>query len=370
MNVTTKNRPTRRELVQALLPYAKPDTRKGLKVFLVDYAMLLVGLGLALFGTDLWVRALGAVLAGAKLNGLYTVGHDAGHNVLTASRKLNSVLAFFCYLPTLFNFRLWHYDHQIIHHVKTNGPQVDVYRPMSLEQYRASPLWRRAVERLFRALNPVGFAAYITYHSRFEQSKFFPHKDEHPEKVRKAAWPVTWWTLAYLGAFLGWLVARNWGEPQGLALDVLFAFAIPFFVFMNGIAIGVYLQHTHPNVPWFKADDPARAHFDQVDLTVNFKLPKWFDYLSHEVMAHQVHHLLPAIPSYNLRAAQNKLEELLGDACVTASPKDVASIFRRCKLYDFENRRWLDFDGNPTTDTVALPTSPQVVKEGVGHANS
>jgi hypothetical protein len=27
---------------------------------------------------------------------------------------------------------------------------------------------------------------------------------------------------------------------------------------------------------------------------------------------------------------------------------------RRCKLYDFDNHRWLDFDGKPTTGTARM----------------
>ncbi len=278
-----------------------------------------------------------------------------GHGVLTASRPLNRVLACLCYTPSLFNYRLWHYDHQVIHHVKTNGPQVDVYRPMSLQQYRAAPWWRKAWERMVRSLNPIGFAVYIAYHSRIEQSKFFPHKSEHPEQVRKEAWPATWWVLGYLFALLAWLWLRNPGNAAGFAGDVLFALVLPFFVFMNLVALGVYLQHTHQDVPWFLDTDPDKSKFDQAALTVNFEMPPLMEYLTHDVMAHQAHHVLPAIPCYNLRAAQKKLAQMLGADCVTARAADIAGIFRACKLYDFENRRWLDFDGRPTANPVPLP---------------
>jgi hypothetical protein len=31
-----------------------------------------------------------------------------------------------------------------------------------------------------------------------------------------------------------------------------------------------------------------------------------------------------------------------------------ADTVRRCKLYDFEAHRWLDFDGRPTTETIDI----------------
>ena len=355
MTAARSARPTRREMVQALMPYAKPDTRLGVKVFVIDLLMFAAAMALALYASDLWLRIVGSVLAGLKMNGLYTVGHDAGHGVLTASRRLNKVIACLCYTPALFNYRLWHFDHQVIHHVRTQGPQVDVYRPRSLEAYRAAPWWRRGWERLVRSFNPIGFAAYISYHSRIEQSKFFPHRSEHPEQVRRDAWPVVPLVLGYLVALLSWFWLRHPGDPAGFAGDVVLGLALPLCVFMNAVALGVYLQHTHPQVPWFLDADATRAKFDQADLTVNFEMSPLMEYLSHDVMAHQAHHVLPAIPCYRLRAAQKTLTRLLGDECITARPTDVLAIFRMCKLYDFEHRRWLDFDGRPTTESVPLP---------------
>jgi acyl-lipid omega-6 desaturase (Delta-12 desaturase) len=350
-------------MVQALSAYVAPDTRKGVQIFATDYLLFLAGMALALFAEHPALRLMGSLFAGLKLNGLYTVGHDAGHGVLTGSRRLNKVLACLCYMPALFSYRLWHHDHQVIHHIKTNGPQIDVYRPLSLAQYRAAPWWRKAWERLVRSFNPFGFAAYITYHSRIEQSKVFPHRAEHPEQVRTEAWLSSAVVVCYLGALLTWLWVRNAGEAAGFAGDVFFALVLPFFVFMNAVAIGVYLQHTHPGVPWFGHADEHRSAFDQAHLTVNFELPAFMEYLTHDVMAHQAHHVLPAIPCYRLRSAQKRLTQMLGDDCITARASDVFAIFRACKLYDFENRRWLDFNGQPTTDSVPLPTGSAATTE-------
>ena len=65
-------------------------------------------------------------------------------------------------------------------------------------------------------------------------------------------------------------------------------------------------------------------------------------------MEHTAHHVDMSVPLYNLKAAQNRLEELLPNRIVVQSFSwrwyfDVA---RTCKLYDFENKAWLDFDGN------------------------
>ena len=65
-------------------------------------------------------------------------------------------------------------------------------------------------------------------------------------------------------------------------------------------------------------------------------------------MEHTAHHVDMSVPLYNLKAAQNRLEELMPNRIVVQSFSwqwyfDVA---RTCKLYDFEKKTWLDFDGN------------------------
>ena len=354
MNTASTLRPSRREMAQAMREFATPHTATGVRLFAVDLALFLAGMAVALFTAHPLLRAAGAVLAGARINGLYTLAHDAGHGVLTTSKRLNRLLALLGYLPALYNHRLWHYDHQVFHHVKTNGPQIDVWRPMSLAAYRAAAWYRRAWERFVRAFNPLGFALYIAYHSRVEQHKFMPRKAFHPAGVRAAAWPTTLVLLAYLGALLGWMAWRNAGLA-GFALDVGFGLVLPFFVFMNAVAMGAYLQHTHPDVPWFLESDEAKSGYDQAALAVDFRMPGWLDTLAHEALAHPAHHVLPAIPCYRLREAQNRLASMLGSQSIESRGADLLSIYRRCKLYDFENRRWLDFAGNPTTLSVPLP---------------
>jgi acyl-lipid omega-6 desaturase (Delta-12 desaturase) len=85
-------------------------------------------------------------------------------------------------------------------------------------------------------------------------------------------------------------------------------------------------------------------------------MPRWFASLTHDVMDHPVHHLHPRIPCYRLRAAQAKFNELLGEHAIVEkyTLRSFLRALRTCKLYDFENHRWLDFDGKPTTGTTRM----------------
>jgi fatty acid desaturase len=125
--------PARSELVQTLQPFAQPVTRTGVLLFVADYAVLIAALALALLADNVLLRIVAAVIAGFKMGGLYSLAHDAAHNSLTASRRLNRLLGVLAHLPLFFNHRLWLHDHNATHHPGTNGPQKDAFTPMSLE---------------------------------------------------------------------------------------------------------------------------------------------------------------------------------------------------------------------------------------------
>ena len=74
----------------------------------------------------------------------------------------------------------------------------------------------------------------------------------------------------------------------------------------------------------------------------------------HHVYDHAVHHVQPAIPCYRLHEAQLALNRLSPDAAL--SRRFTFRLFwdtlRRCKLYDYERHRWLDFEGRPTSEPI------------------
>ena len=123
----------------ALREFATVETRAGLMLYAQEFALLLLGMALALYVDNLAVRSLGSVLAGFKIGSLYTLSHDASHYSLVRPRWLNKLPGTLGFMPALLNYRLWQCDHIVKHHPNTNGPQKDIHRPMSLEEYRQAP---------------------------------------------------------------------------------------------------------------------------------------------------------------------------------------------------------------------------------------
>jgi omega-6 fatty acid desaturase (delta-12 desaturase) len=62
----------------------------------------------------------------------------------------------------------------------------------------------------------------------------------------------------------------------------------------------------------------------------------------------------PRIPLYNLEDCQKKLEQAYGGDLVVV-PFTIGGYFhtlRTCRLFDYENYRWLDWTGQPTTEPL------------------
>jgi acyl-lipid omega-6 desaturase (Delta-12 desaturase) len=349
MQLPTYRIQSRRDLVRALLPFATPDTRQGVLRFCIDYGLFLLGTAVALLSAHIALRVAGALLAGFKMSTLYAVAHDAAHNTLTASRRLNKAIGIAAYLTGFYNYRLRLYDHLLRHHPLVNGPQPDAYRPLSLAEYRALKPWRRAWERFIRSPNPLALMAYGAS-SRLLKSEVFPKKTM-PAAVRREAWLYAALMGAYLCAFVAIIGVASQGSPALFAQNLFFALALPFMAFQACMAAVVYFQHTHPAVPWFAPGDERHQGFGAEQLSVHLALPRAISSWLHHAYCHAAHHVCPSIPCYRLYDAQLRLDGLLGRhaAVVPFSAGALLDVFRRCKLYDYEAHRWIDFDGTPTS---------------------
>jgi acyl-lipid omega-6 desaturase (Delta-12 desaturase) len=340
---------SRPDLVRALQPFARPDTRLGVLRFAGDYALFLAGTALALLASNVAVRVLGALIAGLKMSSLYAIAHDAAHNTLTASKRINKAIGVLAYLTGFYNYRLRLHDHLLRHHPMVNGPQPDAYRPLSPAQYRALPAWRRAWERFMRSANPLAWCAYATT-MRLMKSETFPKKTM-PANVRREAWGYAALMFAYAGSLVGGLAWASGGDLLRFAELAGFGLVLPFLAFQMNQAIVVYFQHTDPRVPWFAPGDERHLQYGAEQLSVHVAMPRALSSLVHHMFCHAAHHVCPSVPCYRLFDAQRRLDELLGDRSVVVPFRlgALLDVFRRCKLYDYEQHQWCDFDGRPTS---------------------
>jgi len=337
-----------RVLRDAMGAFARPSTATGLALVARDVVAYVAFVAVAVLAEPAGLRLAAGVMAGCAIAALFVLGHDAVHDSLTASPRLNRMLGFLLFAPSLHNPTLWRLVHNRLHHRFPNVRGLDAWSPLSPDEYRALPPLRRALERFHRC--GLGFAAYYLVH-RWWRHKFYPHGPEvrplgaaFVRKARRDFALVVLWLALFLAALVA--LARAAPDPSP-AMAVLFGFAIPYVVWNAIVGKTVYLHHTHPDVPWFR--DEREAAPGQEHLTVHVVYPRWYGWLSHEIMEHHAHHVHARIPCYRLHAAQARLRELLPDAVVEPlTLRFLADTLRRCKLYDFDRRCWTDFEGRPT----------------------
>ena len=351
--------PGRRELIRKLMRYVRPSTPRALAHFFTDWANYLSGFVVVFFAGPPWFKVIGSLLIAGGMARLFSYAHNAAHENLAKSRRLNRFLAFLAFTPIFYNYRLWCYEHHFLHHPYCNDTKPDAFRPFSKAEFDALPKWRQWLERLYRGPYVVGWPTYYLKERHFQTKIWVPAYV--PAELRQAAWLNTLWIVAYAGA----LVALLWHAPafatnltSGGAL--FFGLVLPLIIFEGADAFTLYAQHTDARIPWFKEDHIDRDGPGRTELiSVHLEVPRFLGWFTHETYSHPVHHLLPGIPFFRVHEAQTELNRMLGPAAVVrkAGLTWLLGTTRRCKLYDWDRKQWLDFEGRPTYPAYEWPAS-------------
>ncbi len=348
--------PTHKEVQVELRKYIRIDTMYGVSLYATDVMLYMVSIYGVLMLPNLWMKLLASIFAGFKISNLSVIAHDAAHNSLTKSKRLNKFIAITSLLPCLFNYRLWLYDHNYLHHTKTNEDFPDSYTPMSKQKYDSLSSFGKWKERLYRKPSLLYFGLYYIM-ERWSKVKFYPVKST-PASFKKRAWKYFAVLIIYLSGFLSLLALAPLYSETTIFTAIMLGFIVPFYIFQSLYAFAVYVQHTHPDVVWFNQAPNRKTIGRSEFLSVHVRFPDWFNIFAHNIFDHGAHHASPAIPCYQLGAAQSRLNEMLGEKALTYSFSifRLYEIMKTCKLYDYNNYCWLDFNGNRTTQ-------PALVKE-------
>lgn len=338
---TTGNTTTRQQVLAVLAAYRRAHPQAATLLLTSDlaiYAALWLALVLA---PAWWMKPPLAALLSMSIARLFVFGHDACHGSAYRSRWANGLAGRLAFLPSLTPFSTWELGHNTLHHGFTNLRGKDyVYTPLSRSEYDALPAWRRALERAYR--HPLGPG--LCYFAEVWWKKlWFPRRPE-VEQVRGVYVADSLLTLGFLLAqsALAWWLA---GSVAAAAIAVL----APFAGWNALMGFVTYMHHTHPGVVWYakRSDwDPVAA---QIDNTVHVEFPPLVGALLGNIMEHTAHHLDVRIPLFELPAAQQAVEAMFGPQVIRVpwSWRGYVEACRACQLFDYENRRWLRFDGHP-----------------------
>jgi acyl-lipid omega-6 desaturase (Delta-12 desaturase) len=347
--------PHRKVMRRWLIPLSQRTTAYAIALLLFDYLLLIA----ALAGTVLIAGWLGKIAcgmaAGFIIGRLFIIGHDACHQSLTPHRGLNRVLGRIAFLPSITPYSLWDVGHNVVHHGYTNLKGFDfVWAPLTRDEFNALPLWKQALDRVYRS----GWAPGLYYMIEIWWLRmFFPSKAYLG--TRRA---IFVWDCLLVSAFglvwIGGLVAAAAAAGQALLPVLVCGLVVPFLFWCYMIGFVVYVHHTHVKVSWFDDRiDWARAQ-PFISTTVHLTFPLRFGAVLHHIMEHTAHHLDMSIPLYRLKGAQKMLEDLLPQRIVIQqfSWRWYFDTARRCKLYDFTRRCWTAYSGSATSEP-ALPAA-------------
>ena len=342
----------------ALRQYARANDALAYGILFVDILVYFGCVAATILLDSLLLKSLFALAAGFFIAQLFVIGHDAGHAAYVRSRRANAIIARLCFMPSMHNYSLWQFIHNRLHHAFPNVKNYNSWSPLSHTEYRELPKWRQLLERLYRS--PAGFGVYYLS-ERWLKDKLFPRKHT-PHKYHRGAWLDFAVNVLYQVCLFGGVLILSHLSTHGALVSVVFAVFLPFLVWNTAMGLTVYQHHTHPKVQWYQTLVEARkASKTQSAVTVYVKYPDWYEFITHNIYIHPVHHVNARIPLYRLRAAQVEYSRRDSGAFLLEafSLHGLLKTLRCCKLYDYTRHQWLDFNGEPTTPARSIATPAQ-----------
>lgn len=346
--------PSRKAMRDWIIPLAQRTYVMPIYLLIQDYILFFAAIAGTVYFDNFFLKLLLGCIAGFIIGRIFIIGHDACHQSYTPNRTLNKVLGRIAFLCSLTPYSLWDVGHNVVHHGYTNLKGFDfVWSPSTVEEFAAKSSGSKMLERLYRS----GWGPAFYYLIEMWWNKmFFPNKKNMPTRRNVFIWDG----LLSLATGILWIGAMIWAAAatnQSAWYMVLMGFVVPFMFWNAMIGFTVYVHHTHTSVTWYDNKSDWTSSKPYVSTTVHLQFPFGIGALVHHIMEHTAHHLDMSVPLYKLKIAQARLEELLPGRIVIQnfSWKWYFDTAKRCKLYDFKTKQWLDFDGKPTAASTAVP---------------
>ncbi len=340
---------SRRWLVAALDEFRDSHGRGAVVWSILDGLLFTTAVAQAAHGDgSLAVRGVWSLVAGVAIARLFILGHDACHGSAYRSPVLNALAGRLLFLPSLTPFSLWHVGHNVAHHGFNNVRGRDyVWAPISLEDYRALSRVRRFVYRLYRS----GFFPGLYYGIELWWKRLFWPSRRHVGAVRRIFVMDSLCVSGFVVLWITFLVLGSNPTVGSATWAVMLGFVVPWATWLTIVGFVVYVQHTHPEVAWHRERSSWAASHGYIADVVSVSLPFSFDRVLHNIMEHAAHHADPRIPSGNLRCAQQRLEQMHPCLCKRSrlTLRLYLGIAAACKLYDFDQCTWIDFQGRRTS---------------------
>lgn len=222
-------------------------------------------------------------LQGIVFWGIFTLGHDCGHGSFSRFKSLNWVLGLLLHTFIMVPYDTWRMSHRH-HHKHTGDLDTDeIFYPMRANE----DCW------LTRLMCYTLGGAWFCY-----LSVGFPPRQVSHISVTEPLWGSERNTAVVSVTLLAaWCTAMAYGAYQYGALLWLVYYFIPVYVFACWLVVTTFLHHNADDTPWYSGANwnYVRGNLSSIDRDYG-----WMNSIIHNIGTHQVHHLFPIIPHYNL----------------------------------------------------------------------
>ncbi len=316
-------------LKKGIATYEQADTRKSV-IQIINTIGPLVLLWYAAYlslSISYWLTLAIAVVAAGFLVRTFIIFHDCCHQSFFKSRLANDILGNITGVLTMVPYRQWRYAHAVHHATSSNLDKRgtgDIWI-LTVEEYLASPLWRRIAYRIYRhplVMFGIGPIAIFLIAYRFNRKGA-----KWRERVNTY---LTNGSIAALYALLCWAI--------GWQAFVMIQLPIFFIAGMFGIWL-FYVQHQF-EPSYFEHQDEWSYVQAAVEGSSYYKLPKPLQWITGNIGFHHVHHLSPRVPNYYLEKV-HQTTPLLQKATTITIGSSLKSL--RYRLWDVKHNTFVSF---------------------------
>lgn len=288
-----------RELRQFTRNWTERDNRLALVNYVGTFAIFFASLASAISAYSAtsiagWLTVPLIIICAFSGVRLYVLQHDAGHNSLFSTARLNRLAGHGLSVFTLTPFAVMQHNHNAHHNHLGNLDARDTTEifTMTLREWQTASPAKRLWYRLYR--NPllmIPLGGLLTYALAYRW----------PKNTTKIA---PFQVLAHNAGLAAWLTSL-WAIAGSPAL-IVYAGTV-FTAGCIGVFL-VYLQHNFEDTWWDRKPNltPARAALQGSSA---LDLGWWFDLAVANITYHDIHHFNANIPSYRLRACHRAIRQ-------------------------------------------------------------
>lgn len=298
-----------KEWRKQLKPFAKASHKKAWMQIIntvVPYLSLLTTMGLGIYYEVPYILLLIlAIPTGAFMVRVFILFHDCTHLSFFKSKKANILAGHLFSILTFTPYTVWQSEHNKHHGTVGNLDERgigDVWT-MTVDEYLASSKLKRIRYRLYR--HPI-FLFFVAPFFLFAVINRFPSKKSTP-KANSVSYLITNTGIV--------LIALIVSLTLGIKYYLLIQIPVLFFASVMGVWL-FFVQHQFEEVYWER-----HGEWDFVKAAIEgssfYKLPLVLDWITGHIGYHQIHHLNPRIPNYNLKKCYRNVHEFKDSKTLT-----------------------------------------------------